>query len=78
VTVWQVVARHGKRKRQFSVAKDSAEDAREEALHLIAHWHAKYSGKIGNMVWREGKVIIINDSLEQHTLYEATEPTEPC
>jgi hypothetical protein len=67
--LWQVVARHNKRKRDFQVEAPTAEQAREDALHLIANYYAVKSGRLGNEVWLHGTVSIINEKLEQHTLY---------
>ena len=67
--LWQVIARHNRRKRDFQVEADTAEQAREDALYLIAKYYAVESGRLGNEVWLRGTVSIINEKLEQHTLY---------
>ena len=67
--LWQVIARHNKRTRDFQVDAPTAEQAREDALHLIAKYYAVESGTLGNKIWLQGTVSIINEKLEQHTLY---------
>ena len=67
--LWQVIARYGRGKRDFQVEAESAEQAREDALYLIANYYAVESGANGNEIWLRGSVTIINEKLEQHTLY---------
>ena len=67
---WQVVSKHGRRKRHFSIDAMSLEQATSDALRFIGGNYAVHSGFYGNQIWREGVISLTAPDGSKTVIYD--------